>query len=98
MHLTYTDPRDIWYTRMYYDGAAILNDTQCSGSEDRITQCTRNGYGNFNCSRIAVAQCEGEKILVFVNCDVIRYALYSQFVNLALLKMAFELQQLGCST
>ena len=63
-YLTYTDPRGIWYYRIYYEGAAaILNDIHCSGSEGELTDCTRNGYGNFDCPYIAVALCEGETVL-----------------------------------
>ena len=46
---------------LYSDSPVILNDIDCTGSEAQLTQCTRNGYGNFSseCTGIAVALCEG---------------------------------------
>ena len=66
----YTDPRALRRDIIRYsDSPVILNDIDCSGSEDRLTQCTKTGYGNFssNCTDIAVALCEGGNLLFF-NC------------------------------
>jgi hypothetical protein len=44
---------------LYNDVPVILNDTHCYSSSQRLTDCTRKGYGHFpNCSHIAVAYCE----------------------------------------
>ena len=42
-----------------YDAPVILNDTICSGTEQSLIECSLNGYGNFACSYIAVALCQG---------------------------------------
>ena len=62
-YLYCTDPRALRRDiSLYSDSPVVLNDIDCSGSEAQLTQCTRNGYGNFssNCTGIAVALCEGE--------------------------------------
>ena len=58
----WTDPRHLRRSIEFYsDVPVILNDTHCYSSSERLTDCTRGGYGHFpNCSHIAVAYCEGE--------------------------------------
>lgn len=93
---------------LFSDGPFFLNDIQCSGSEDQLTECTEIGYGNFNCSfYVAVALCEGERVLLLVfsiaEHDVIRSSIihgdyfnyHLQIVKYAVLKMIFD-SEISC--
>lgn len=54
-------PRSPSRNPFFYDAPVILNDITCNGTEASFASCIQDGYGSFtDCSRIAVAQCEGE--------------------------------------
>ena len=48
----------------YSDAPIILMGIQCSGSEEEFIDCTSDGYGIFSCDFVAVAYCEGERVLL----------------------------------
>ena len=57
-----TDARPIQRQKLFYDGTVILDNINCIGSENSLTDCPGGSiYGNFDdCLYIAVAFCEGK--------------------------------------
>ena len=53
------DARALRRRKIFYDGTVILGNVICIGSEGSLTDCPGSGYGNFGCSYITVAYCEG---------------------------------------
>ena len=56
-----TDARALRTRKFSNEGTVILNDINCLGTEDSLTDCPGGSvYGNFsNCLDIAVVLCEG---------------------------------------
>ena len=52
------------------DFPAILRSIRCIGSEEKLTDCSHGGFGDYSCNFIGVAQCAG-----------VLHVLYRHYIN-----------------
>ena len=51
---------------LFVDAPAILSDVTCTGSEERLTDCSHRGFGDYSCSYIWLVECAGALLYILM--------------------------------
>ena len=58
----HTDPLPLFSRGFLYDAPIVLDEVSCTGSEERLPDCTHSGYGDYTaCLDVGAVLCAGEK-------------------------------------
>ena len=51
---------------LFVDAPVVLSDVTCTGSEDRLTDCSHRGFGDYSCNYIGLVQCAGRLLYILI--------------------------------